>query len=331
MKSIDVLCPVFREREGILDFHVRLRDALAPLRSRFSVTVTYVVDPACDGTEEVIEGLVAREPSVRLLVMSRRFGHQAALLAGIDATTADALVMLDSDGQHPPELIPTLVDHWESGAKIVQTLRRDGFETGFLKRSTSSMFYRLLTRIGSIELKQGAADFRLLDRAVVDVIRDQLQERNAFLRGLIAWVGYNVAFVEFQPRERMFGASKYRPSILFNFALQGISSFSKAPLRLCTVLGIWVSILSVLAGIGMVASYLFGDVAVPGWATLMTFLSLMAGMQFFFMGVIGEYVGQVFDEVKGRPRYIVAHRAGDWTPPVAGLRSIHPAHPKETP
>lgn len=323
MKTIDVLCPVFKEKEGILDFHMRLRESLAPLRERYAIDVTYVVDPAGDGTEQVIEELIAREAHVRLLVMSRRFGHQAALLAGIDTSTADALVMLDSDGQHPPDLIPVLVSHWEAGARIVQTLRRDGAETGFLKRSSSSMFYRILTNIGSIELKEGAADFRLLDRVVVDVIRDQLQERNAFLRGLIAWVGYDIEYVEFQPRERMFGASKYRPSILFNFALQGISSFSKAPLRLCTVLGIWVSVLSVLAGIGMVASYLFGDVAVPGWATLITFLSLVAGLQFFFMGVVGEYIGQIFDEVKGRPRYIVAHRAG-YRPMAAG-HSLHKA------
>ncbi len=310
MKVIDVLCPVFKEEEGIREFHERLRSALKPLNDRYSICVTYVVDPAGDRTEQIIEELVSNEEQVRLLVMSRRFGHQAALLAGIDSTRADALIMLDSDGQHPPELIPELVAHWESGAKIVQTLRRDGAETGFLKRSTSSMFYRLLTRIGSIELREGAADYRLLDSDVVHVIRDQLQERNAFLRGLIAWIGYKVVFVEFQPRERMFGASKYRASILFNFALQGISSFSKAPLRVCTILGLGVSLLSVLLGVGMVASYLFGEVAVPGWATLVTFLSLMAGLQFFFMGIVGEYIGQIFDEVKRRPRYIVAHSAG---------------------
>jgi dolichol-phosphate mannosyltransferase len=323
MKTIEVLCPVFREKDGILEFHHRLAEVLAGLQNRYSITVMYAVDPSGDGTEEVLADLASRDESVKVLVMSRRFGHQAALLAGIDETPADALVMLDSDGQHPPELIPTLIDRWEAGAQIVQTLRQDGAETGFFKRSTSALFYRLLTRIGSIELKGGAADYRLLDRSVLDVIKNQLRERNAFLRGLIAWVGFNMSFVEFQPRERMYGASKYRASILFNFALQGISSFSKAPLRLCTILGIWLSILSILAGVLMVGSYLFGDVAVPGWATLMTFVSLMGGLQFLFIGIMGEYVGQIFDEVKGRPRYIVAQRFGAGLPRSCDSHKVH--------
>lgn len=310
MKRIQVLCPVFREEEGILEFHSRLVAATQPLRQSYALSYLYVVDPAGDRTEEILADLANRDPLVEVIVMSRRFGHQAALLAGIDVSEADALVMLDSDGQHPPELIETLVEHWEKGAQIVQTLRQDGAEIGFLKRSTSAWFYRLLSGIGSIELKGGAADYRLLDRRVVNVLRNDLKERNAFLRGLVAWVGFNIAFVEFQPLRREFGASKYRASILFNFALQGISSFSKTPLRLCTIAGLAMSLLSVLVASALVLSYLFGQVNVPGWATLMTFMALLGGMQLFFMGIIGEYLGQVFDEVKQRPRYIVASRYG---------------------
>lgn len=310
MKHIQVLCPVFREEEGILDFHAKLLVATQSLRKKHALTYLYVVDPAGDRTEEILSGLAIRDPLVEVIVMSRRFGHQAALLAGIDACQADALVMLDSDGQHPPELIATLVDHWEDGAKIVQTLRQDGAETGFLKRLTSAWFYRVLSGIGSIELKGGAADYRLLDRRVVDVLRDDLKERNAFLRGLVAWVGFNVAFVEFQPLRREYGASKYRTRILFNFALQGISAFSKTPLRLCTLAGLVMSAMSIVVAGVLVLSYLFGQVNVPGWATLMTFMALLGGMQLLFMGIIGEYLGQVFDEVKQRPRYIVASRYG---------------------
>lgn len=305
MKKLQILCPVFREEEVILEFHVRLKAAVAGLRDRYTVSYIYAVDPSNDRTEEILMGLAAREPEVRVLVMSRRFGHQAALIAGIDVSDADALVMLDSDGQHPPELIPTLVERWEGGAQIVQTLRRDGEETRFLKRTTSAMFYRLLSRIGSIELKGGAADYRLLDRKVVAVIRDQLQERNMFLRGLVAWIGYNIAFVEFEPLQRLHGTSKYRTSVLFNFALQGISAFSKVPLRLCTITGMIVSLLSILAGAAMVVAYMLGHTSVAGWASLMTFVSFLGGLQLFFMGIFGEYLGQIFDEVKRRPRYLI--------------------------
>jgi dolichol-phosphate mannosyltransferase len=306
VKSLQILCPVFREEEVILEFHQRLQGAVAALRDRYRVSYLYAVDPASDRTEEILLQLAAREPDVRVLIMSRRFGHQAALVAGIDATDADALIMLDSDGQHPPELIPELVAQWEQGAQIVQTIRRDGAETGFLKRTTSAMFYRLISWIGSIELRAGAADYRLLDRAVVSVIRDQLQERNMFLRGVVAWVGYRISFLEFEPLKRLHGTSKYRPSILFNFAVQGISSFSKTPLRLCTVTGLAVSLLSIVAGMVLVLTYLFGGVDVQGWASLMLFVSFLGGLQLFFMGIFGEYLAQVFDEVKGRPRYIVA-------------------------
>jgi len=306
MKILQILCPVFREEEVILEFHERLNAALEPLRDRYGVSFIYAIDPGSDETEAILLDLAERSSDVRVLVMSRRFGHQAALIAGIDVSDCDALVMLDSDGQHPPELIPRIVAQWEAGAQIVQTIRRDGSETGFLKRTTSAMFYRMLSGIASIELRAGAADYRLLDHRVVKVIRDDLQERNMFLRGLVAWVGYRIAFIEFDPLPRLRGVSKYRPSILFDFALRGISAFSKTPLRLCTVTGLIVASLSIAAGAGQVVAYLLGHGDVAGWASLMTFVSFLGGLQLFFMGIFGEYLGQVFDEVKRRPRYLLA-------------------------
>lgn len=310
MKHVQILCPVFREEDGILEFHRKLLASVRNLESRYTLTFMYVVDPGGDQTEEILANLARQDQRVGVLVMSRRFGHQAALIAGIDACKADALVMLDSDGQHPPELIDVLVDRWERGAQIVQTLRKDGAETGLLKRATSAWFYRVLSRIGSIELKGGAADYRLLDRCVVKVLREEIRERNAFLRGLVAWVGFNIHFVEFQPLRREYGASKYRAGILFNFALQGVSSFSKTPLRVCTIVGLAMSAISMLVAAILVVSYLIGQVTVPGWATLVTFMALLGGMQLCFIGILGEYLGQIFDEVKQRPRYIVAARHG---------------------
>ncbi|KFN41933.1 glycosyltransferase family 2 protein [Arenimonas metalli] len=322
MKHVQVLCPVFREDEVILEFHARLRAALEPLRDRYLFSFIYAMDPSPDRTEEVLQGLSERDPEVQVLVMSRRFGHQAALIAGIEVCDCDALVMLDSDGQHPPELIPTLLAQWESGAQIVQTLRKDGGETGLLKRSASAAFYRIISRIGSIELQGGAADYRLLDREVVTVLREQFGERNFFLRGLVAWVGYRVAFVEFEPRKRMSGTSNYRASILINFAIQGISSFSKVPLRLCTITGLVIAAGSVLAATLMVGSYLMGTATAPGWASLLAFVAFLGGVQLFFMGVFGEYLGQVFDEVKARPRYLISRRHGEAVPVAARKKEL---------
>lgn len=308
MKSIQILCPVYKEEEGILGFHDKLAAALEPVRRRYNIAYLYAVDPSNDRTEPLLAELAAAADDVQVLVMSRRFGHQAALIAGIDQCDADALIMLDSDGQHPPEVIAEMVARWESGAEIVQGLREDGGETGYLKRTTSAMFYRVINAIGSIALQPGAADFRLLDRRVVEVLRREFGERNVFLRGLVAWVGYNVAFVRFSPRERVQGRSKYRPTVLFNFALQGISSFSKTPLRLCTVTGMAIAAISLVAGAAQVVGYFFGSADVRGWASLMTLMSFIGGVQMFFMGIFGEYLGQIFDEVKRRPRYLVRRR-----------------------
>ena len=311
MKRLDIVCPVYREGEGIRGFHARLSSAVAVLEASHRLRIRYVVDPSPDDTEAVLAELSAADPRVEVLVMSRRFGHQAALMAGLDrAAGADAAVMLDSDGQHPPELIPRLVSEWQGGADIVQTLRADGSETALLKRTTSRSFYRLLSWIGSVELRPGAADFRLLDGRVVDVIRTELGERNVFLRGLVSWIGYKVAFVAFEPQQRLHGRSNYSPSALFNFALMGLSSFSKAPLRLCTITGLVLALLAVVGGLAQVVTYVFSQAAVPGWASLMVMVSLLGGIQLIFLGIVGEYVGQIFDEVKGRPRYLVARRYG---------------------
>lgn len=305
MKSISILCPVFKEEAGIAAFHARLAAAVAPLRKRYRVTLVYSIDPAPDNTESILRELSAGDPSVVLLVMSRRFGHQAALVAGMDMCRSDALVMMDSDGQHPPELVPELVQKWEAGADIVQTLRAEVRGGGWLKQLASRWFYRVLGGIGSIELKRGAADFRLLDAKVLDVFRCNLRESNPFVRGLVSWVGFNICYVPYEPARRAAGVSNYRASTLFNFALAGICSFSKAPLRLCISLGFGIAALSMLGGILQVAVYLSGRITVPGWASLTLGLTFLGGVQLFFLGLIGEYVGLIFDEVKRRPRYLL--------------------------
>jgi glycosyltransferase involved in cell wall biosynthesis len=304
MKSIDIICPVFREDEVIADFHARLSAVADGIGARYAVSIIYVLDPSPDRTEEVLSGLSRIDPRVKVLVMARRFGHQAAIIAGMDHSHADAVVMLDSDLQHPPELIPELIKRWEDGAEIVQTLRQDGAETGFAKRVTSKLFYRLM-KIGSIDLRTGAADYRLLSGRVVDVFREQMREHNPFLRGLIGWVGFNINYVAFQPDPRLRGKSKYKISTLFNFALNGICSFSILPLRICMIVGLSIAALSFLSVVVQLTVYLFGSTVAPGWASQFTMTSLVGGIQLVFLGILGEYVGLIFDEVKNRPRYLI--------------------------
>jgi glycosyltransferase involved in cell wall biosynthesis len=308
MKRLRILCPVYREEAGIRAFHERLQNSLKPLRERYAVSTLYVLDPSPDATEQELKALTLADPAAEVLVMSRRFGHQAALLAGMDDCEADALVMLDSDGQHPPELIADLVARWEAGADIVQTLRADAGEAAWLRRATSRWFYQFLQGVGSVELKGGAADFRLLSRPVLEVFRRELREQNAFLRGLVSWVGFNICYVPFSPARRELGRSNYRASTLINFALQGICSFSKAPLRAAAGVGLTIAALSFLSGIVQLAMYFHSRTQVPGWASLFAAMSFLGGVQLFFLGVIGEYVGLIFDEVKARPRYLTRHR-----------------------
>jgi len=318
MRSIDLICPVYREEDVIEPFHARLSAALTPLADRYTAHIIYVIDPSSDRTETILSDIYRRDSRVEVLVMSRRFGHQAALIAGIERSHADAVIMLDSDLQHPPELITQLVAHWEEGAEIVQAVRKDGSETGFLKRWTSRWFYQLLLRLGALDLPAGASDYRLLSKRVVEIIRTRFPEQNPFLRGLVAWVGFNVAYVPYSPARRQRGRSKYTTSTLITFGLNGICSFSKVPLRFCVGAGLAIAALSFIAGFVEVLLYALGTTSAPGWPSLIAALCFLGGVQLFFLGVIGEYIGLTFDEVKARPRYLVDRQYSAVQAPIGG-------------
>ncbi len=326
MKSIDVICPVFQEEEVIESFHEKLVEALSKLGARYQIRIVYVLDPSPDRTEAKLFALSKQDPRIEILVMSRRFGHQAALMAGMDHSAADAVVMLDSDLQHPPELIVQFVRRWEDGADIVQAIRNDGRNIHPAKRLTSRWFYLLFEKIGAVDLQVGAADFRLMSARVVRIFQTQMREHNPFLRGLVGWVGFRVDYIAFVPAQRTKGRSKYGAATLFNFALNGICSFSKAPLRFCTVTGIVLALLSILAGAAQIVAYfVFTKTNVPGWASLVASVTFLGGLQLFFLGVIGEYVGLVFDEVKNRPHYLVARRLEHGRPRDMGDAEQHMA------
>jgi dolichol-phosphate mannosyltransferase len=307
---LSIACPVYREAETIEHFHAALDAALAPLRTRYRIEVLYVLDPSPDDSEARLDRIARASPEVGVIVMSRRFGHQAALVAGIEHSEGQAVIMLDSDMQHPPELIPELVRHWEEGADIVQTLRQDDLSVPWFKRMTSRWFYQFLLKIGSIDLPPGAADYRLISARVARTLRDQLPERNPFLRGLFSWVGFNVRYVPFSTAQRYAGRSKYTFATLLGFALNGVFSFSKFPLRLCIGVGIVLALLSVLFTVVQIGMYMIGSDAVPGWASLFGAVGIIGGIQLLFLGMLGEYITIIFDEVKRRPRYVIGHQSG---------------------
>lgn len=307
---LDIICPVFREEAVITLFHRRLSAMLDALGPTVAARVLYVVDPGGDDTERLLEGLTRTDPRVTVIVLARRFGHQASLVAGLDHTDADAVLMMDCDLQHPPELVPRLIDEFLAGADIVQTLRTDPASTPVLKRLTSRWFYGALRRVSGLPISPGSTDFRLLSRRVARVFQYDLREQNPFLRGLTTWVGYRSVLVPFVGGERAAGHSNYTWGSLFELALRGMCSFSKAPIRVAALFGFAMSGLSVLYGVVAVVTHFLASYVPPGWTSALATASLVGGIQLFFLGVIAEYVGYIFDEVKARPRYLVDRSTG---------------------
>jgi dolichol-phosphate mannosyltransferase len=235
--------------------------------------------------------------------LSRNFGHQNALKAGLDLAGGDAVIMMDGDMQHPPALIPILLEQWEAGNDIVYTIRKDHQDMPMMKRKTSNMFYNLINNLSDIELEQGTADFRLMDRRVVDVFRE-FKETDLFLRGLVKWMGFKQSGIEYEPAERLKGKSKYTMKKMIRFALQGITSFSTKPLYIATYLGMSFSLISLLYVPYIIYSYYFGQ-AISGWTSIIATIAFFGGLQLMILGIIGMYLGKLFLQSKQRPHYIV--------------------------
>jgi dolichol-phosphate mannosyltransferase len=281
---------------------------LRGLRDRWSATLVYVVDRSSDRTFERLRSVAAADPSVRLILLSSRFGQQAALVAGLDHADSDAVVMMDSDLQHPPEVIPALLAEHEKGYDVVYTVREAGGQLPWFKRISARLFYQTLNAISETPIHQGAADFRLLSRRVLRVFQRQVPERSLFLRGLVNWVGFASSGVHFHPAPRAGGRSKYSLRRMLGFAAHGVVSFSRAPLRAALVVGVSLTAIAILAAAVLLAGHLLGRLSPTGSQGLAVLLILLCGVQLVFLGVIGEYLGHVLDEVKGRPRYLVDER-----------------------
>lgn len=305
MKTLSVISPVFNEEEVIEQFYNELKRVLTTEVREYDSTMLFVVDRSTDRTLEMLERIAATDPALKILALSSRFGHQMSLLAGIDVADSDVVIMMDSDLQHPPSLIPELLRKFEEGYDIVYTIRQDGGETGPLKQWTSRLFYRFINSVSQVPILESAADFRLISRRVARIFQEEIRERNQFLRGLFSWVGFKNTGVQFKSRARAAGGSKYSVGRLFQFAAHGLVSFSKRPLQAAIYIGVLFAFLGFALALLTLIAYLTDRSAPPGWATLAILIPVFSGIQLIFLGVLGEYVGAIFDEVKNRPHYIV--------------------------
>ncbi|HTW69974.1 MAG TPA: glycosyltransferase family 2 protein [Acetobacteraceae bacterium] len=298
---ISVVVPAFNEADGIAAFHRRLAGVMQTLGAWDAV---YVNDGSTDGTLAVLQALRRDDPHVAIVNLSRNFGKEIATTAGLDHAQGDAVVVIDADLQDPPELIPALVEAWLQGFDTVYAQRRARLGETRVKRATAAMFYRLMRRLGRVELPPNTGDFRLMSRRVVDAVR-RMREQHRFMKGVFAWVGFPSCAVQYDRAPRHAGKTKWSYWKLWNLALEGITSFTVMPLKVATYLGLAVALMAVIYAAQVVVKTLLIGNPVAGYPSLMTVVLFLGGVQLMTLGVIGEYLGRVFNETKQRPLYFV--------------------------
>ncbi len=303
-----VIIPVFNEEAIIGELHRRLTAVMNSLGEPYELL--FINDGSRDGSLAGMREMVGRDPHVRVLDFARNFGHQIAITAGMDHARGQAVVIIDADLQDPPEVIPELVARWREGYQVVYAVRARREGETFFKKATASLFYRLIRRITNVDIPVDTGDFRLMDRQVVDAL-GTIREKHRFVRGLVSWVGFRQVGVPYVRHERMAGETKYPLKKMLKFAFDGITSFSFLPLQMATYLGFAVSGLSFLVICWVLFQKLIGRQPLePGWASVMTAVLFLGGVQLITIGLIGEYVGRIYDEVKERPLYILNEELG---------------------
>jgi polyisoprenyl-phosphate glycosyltransferase len=296
---LSVVVPLHDE-EGTVDaLYERVRAALEGLQFELIL----VDDASRDATPDLLAGLADGDPRVRVIHLSRNFGHQAALTAGLEHARGDAVAMLDGDLQDPPELIVAMLEHWRAGSDVVCGVRTERRGEGRLKLATARWFYRLFGRLTDVDLRPNSGDYRLLDRRALDALLS-MRERNRFLRGMTGFIGFTQTAVPYERDARYAGETKYSARRMLRFSLDAMTSFSWVPLQLATLLGFLFSAIALLTVPVVIALRLAGE-TIPGFATVLCLILLIGGIQLITVGIIGEYVGRIYDEVKGRPLYLV--------------------------
>lgn len=300
--KLSLIVPVFNEEQAVGLFYQAVRQE--PSLQAHSVEIVFINDGSTDRTGEYAGAIAQADSDVLLINFSRNFGKEAALFAGLEYASGEAVVPMDVDLQDPIEVVSRLIDEWQKGTDVVLAKRRDRSSDSYLKRYSASLFYHLLNRIAYTHIEENVGDFRLMDRKVVDVIK-ALPEHQLFMKGVLSWAGFNVAIVEYDRAPRAVGQSKFNVWKLWNLALEGITSFSTLPLRLWSYIGGGISLIALLyAGYMVLDKVLFGN-NVPGYPSLMTAILFLGGVQLIGIGILGEYVGRIYMEAKHRPRYVI--------------------------
>jgi len=302
--AIDVIVPLYNEEAIVAEFHRQLMAVVTPLRRECDVRICYVNDGSVDQTGAELDKLAADDPDVTVLELSRNFGHQAALTAGLDRARGDAAVTLDGDGQHPPELIAEMVALYRAGYDVVLTQRAIGPEPRW-KRWTSTGFYQLLRGIGETRMTAGSADYRLISRPVLDALRE-MREYHRFLRGMVAWAGYRTVVLPYAERARIGGRPSYSLRARARLAANATFSFSLAPLKLALVVGLGFLLLAAAEAVYVLSFWIAGrhHLLVPGWSSLMFMVLIVGAALMIALGLVGIYIGYIFQEVKRRPVYL---------------------------
>lgn len=311
-RRLSIVVPCFNEAQGLDAFFDRLELILHQLQP-YDHEIICIDDGSSDNTLDVLRRHANRNSRIIVLELSRNFGKEAALTAGIDAASGDAVIPLDADLQHPPELIAAMVEHWENGSDVVLARRQSRTTDHPLQRFITQGFYRLHNTIAECEIPKDVGDFRLMDKRVVDALK-QLPERRRFMKGLFAWVGFKHSEVEFTVEPRQSGKSSFNARRLWILALEGITSFSTVPLVVWAYMGFTVATVALFYGCWIIIKTLAFGIDVPGYASLLTAILFLGGIQLLGIGILGEYVGRIYSESKQRPIYIIRQRYGGNNP-----------------
>ncbi|MCP3680837.1 MAG: glycosyltransferase family 2 protein [Gammaproteobacteria bacterium] len=305
--ELSVVTPMKDEQSSLEYYFTHVIEALNRVSDHWEIIC--VDDGSCDGTLALLLKYHQQYPQIKILQLSRNFGKEYALTAGLHYCQGEAVIPLDADMQDPPQLIPELVEKWRQGYDVVLAQRKSRYQDGFIKRASANGFYKLMSMISHSPIYKNSGDFRLMDRKVVVAIR-QMPERVRFMKGILSWPGFTMTSVSYDRSGRVAGKSCWRPLALFRLALDGLFSFSDFPIKLVTISGCLISLLSVLYGLFLFIRTLVVGIDVPGYASLMTVILFVSGVQLISLGIIGEYVGRIYLEAKNRPLYVVAETWG---------------------
>jgi glycosyltransferase involved in cell wall biosynthesis len=304
MKTISLIIPVCCEEQVVEESYRRMKSVMDSL-AHHDHELIYIDDGSSDSTLSILRRLAAANSKVKIICLSRNFGHQIAITAGLDKAEGDAVIIIDADLQDPPELIPKMIEKWREGYRVVYAKRVTRRGEGKFKRWTASIFYRVLNKLTDTKIPINTGDFRLIDKRIVQEMR-KVRERNRFIRGLTSWVGFEQTSIEYERDQRIAGETKYSFWKMVKFALDGIFSFSHRPLKISLALGVF----SIFIGIAMILYVFMGKIffqqtVMSGWASILIVVVFFGGIQLFTIGIIGEYIARIYDEAKGRPLYIV--------------------------